>query len=106
LSSFRRFAVLAAYGCGLVAASASAESFQSAAPIAIVQDYESGAILYEKNADQPMSPGQTVKLMTAELVFKELAEGRLHLDDKLTVSENAWRTGGAHGHSTAMFLDV
>ena len=106
MSSFRRFAVLAAYGCGLVAASASAESFQSAAPIAIVQDYESGAILYEKNADQPMSPGQTVKLMTADLVFKELAEGRLHLDDKLTVSENAWRTGGAHGHSTAMFLDV
>ena len=106
LSSIRRFAVLAALGCGLVAASAGAETFQSAAPIALVQDYESGAILYEKNADQPMSPGQTVKLMTADLVFKELAEGRLHLDYKLTVSENAWRTGGAHGHSTAMFLDV
>ncbi len=71
-----------------------------------MQDYESGAILYEKNADQPMNPAQTVKLMTAEIVFNEIREGRLHLDDKFTVSENAWRTGGAHGHSTAMFLDV
>jgi D-alanyl-D-alanine carboxypeptidase (penicillin-binding protein 5/6) len=90
----------------LLGAGASAETFQSAAPIALVQDYESGAILYEKNADQPMNPGQTVKLMTAEIVFNEMKEGRLHLDDRFTVSENAWRTGGAHGHSSAMFLDV
>jgi serine-type D-Ala-D-Ala carboxypeptidase (penicillin-binding protein 5/6) len=90
----------------LQGAGASAETVQSAAPIALVQDYESGAILYEKNADQSMNPGQTVKLMTAEIVFNEIKEGRLHLDDKLTVSENAWRTGGAHGHSSAMFLDV
>ena len=106
MSSLRRIAVLAATAFGLLTAGAKAESFQSAAPIALVQDFESGAILYEKNADQPMNPAQMVKLMTADLVFIEIREGRLHLDDKLTVSENAWRTGGAHGHSTAMFLDV
>ena len=44
--------------------------------------------------------------MTAELVFRELKEGRLHLDDTFHVSEHAWRTGGAHAHATATFLDV
>ena len=44
--------------------------------------------------------------MTAELVFRELKEGRLHLDDTFHVSEHAWRTGGAHAHATASFLDV
>ena len=47
-----------------------------------------------------------VKLMTAEIVFHELKEGRLHLDDTFHVSEHAWRTGGAHAHGTATFLDV
>ena len=46
------------------------------------------------------------QLMTAEVVFNELHAGRLHLDDSFYVSEYAWRTGGGHGHSTAMFLDV
>ena len=44
--------------------------------------------------------------MTAEIVFRELKEGRLHLDDTFHVSEHAWRTGGAHAHATATFLDV
>jgi len=44
--------------------------------------------------------------MTAEIVFNELHEGRIHLEDMLSVSENAWRTGGGHGHSTSTFLDV
>ena len=42
--------------------------------------------------------------MTAEIVFHEIKEGRLKLDDKFEVSENAWRTGGAHAHGSAMFL--
>ena len=44
--------------------------------------------------------------MTAEIVFRELKEGRLHLDDKFAVSEHAWRTGGAHSHGPATFLDI
>ena len=85
---------------------AAAQTFQSAAPFTIVQDFESGAVLYEKAADEPMAPASTVKMLVAEMVFRELKEGRLHLDDKFHVSEYSWRTGGAHGHSTAMFLDV
>ena len=88
------------------AGAAHAEGFQSAAPQALLVDYESGATLYEKNADARFPASALVKLMTAELVFRELKEGRLHLDDMFHVSEHAWRTGGAHAHATATFLDV
>ena len=96
-------AISAVFCC---AAPASAELAPSSAPFALVEDYESGAVLYEKNADQPMEPAQLAQLMTAEIVFNELHAGRLHLDDNFYVSEYAWRTGGGHGHSTSMFLDV
>ena len=99
-------ALSAVLAFGLAAPRASAQSFQTAAPIALVEDFESGAVLFEKGADEPMAEGATVKLMTAEIVFRELKEGRLHLDDKFTVSEYSWRTGGGHGHSTATFLDI
>ncbi len=82
------------------------EGFQSAAAQALLVDYESGATLYEKNADAQFPAAALVKLMTAEIVFRELKEGRLHLDDTFHVSEHAWRTGGAHAHGTASFLDV
>ncbi|MGO9770165.1 MAG: D-alanyl-D-alanine carboxypeptidase family protein [Roseiarcus sp.] len=83
-----------------------AQGFQTAAPFALLVDFESGAVLFEKNADQPMAPAATAKLLTAEIVFHELKEGRLHLDDKFAVSEHAWRTGGAHSHGPATFLDI
>jgi D-alanyl-D-alanine carboxypeptidase (penicillin-binding protein 5/6) len=83
-----------------------ADGFQTSAPFALVEDYESGAILFEKNADEPMIPASTTKMLTAEIIFQELKEGRLHLDDKFLVSENAWRTGGGHSHGSAMFLEV
>ena len=83
-----------------------AQTFQTTAPIAALIDFETGAVLFEKNANEPMAPGATVKLMTAEVVFHEIEEGRLHLDDAFEVSENAWRNGGAHSHGTATFLDI
>jgi D-alanyl-D-alanine carboxypeptidase (penicillin-binding protein 5/6) len=83
-----------------------AQSFQSNAPFAYLMDYDSGAALYEKNPDAPMAPASMSKLMTLEIVFRELKEGRLKLDDEFEVSENAWRTGGAPSHGSAMFLLV
>ena len=85
---------------------AEAQSFQSIAPFAYLMDFDSGAALYEKNPDAPMAPASMSKLMTLELVFRELKEGRLKLDDEFEVSENAWRTGGAPSHGSAMFLAV
>jgi serine-type D-Ala-D-Ala carboxypeptidase (penicillin-binding protein 5/6) len=93
-----------AAGWGL--AQADAQTFQSNAPFALLMDYESGAVLFEKNADEPMAPASTSKLMTAEVVFHELQQGRLKLDDQFEVSQNAWRTGGAPSHGSTTFLAV
>ncbi len=99
---------LAFLSAGLLAVAVPARSatFTSAAAVALVEDYDSGAILYEKNPDQPTPPASTAKLLTAEVVFHLLKEGRLHLDDIFGVSENAWREGGAPSRSAAMFLAI
>ena len=82
---------------------AAAQVFQTSAPSVLLMDADSHTVLFEKAADDPETPASTVKVMTAEVVFHEIAEGRLHLDDQFTVSENAWRTGGALSHGSAMF---
>ncbi len=87
-------------------APARAGSFSTSAAVALVQDYDSGTVLFEKNADAPMAPGGVAKLMTAEIVFRELQKGRLRLDDIFDVSEKAWREGGAHSHGPATFLAI
>jgi D-alanyl-D-alanine carboxypeptidase (penicillin-binding protein 5/6) len=67
----------------------------------ILIDFHTGQVLHEFNADQRMEPASLTKLMTAYVVFNELRAGRLHLNDKVTISPNAWRTGGSR-----MFVDV
>lgn len=101
----RRFlcVLLAAAGFPLCAV---AQTIQTSAPHAILVDYETGAVLFEKDADALVTPASTVKIMTAEVVFDELRHGRIKLDDQLTVSENAWRTGGAPSRSSSMFAAV
>ena len=97
---------LFAFAAFLATASAAvcAEGFSTSAPFALVQDYDTGAVLFEKDADDPMPPASTAKMLTAEIVFRELKAGRLHLDDTFEVSERAWREGGAHSHGAAIFL--
>jgi len=102
-----RWLFLSTLGLGAaLPAPAAAQTLPSGAPIALVADFESGAVLYEKNADAPMPPAAMTQLMTAEVVFDQLKQSRLHLDDKFAVSEYAWRTGGAPARGPAMFLDV
>ncbi|MBL1147179.1 MAG: D-alanyl-D-alanine carboxypeptidase [Pseudomonadota bacterium] len=62
---------------------------------AIVIDHETGTVLLEKNADKRMPTSSMSKTMTIYLVFQALKEGRLKLDDKMAVSEKAWRKGGS-----------
>jgi D-alanyl-D-alanine carboxypeptidase (penicillin-binding protein 5/6) len=83
-----------------------AESFQTSAPHAILMDAGTHTILFEKAADDLVTPASTVKVMTAEVVFREVAEGRLKLDEEFTTSEHAWRTGGAPSGGSAMFLPL
>ena len=83
-----------------------AEAFSTTAPYALLMDADSQTVLFEKNADDLTSPASTVKIMTAELVFREVKEGRINLDTKFTVSEHAWRTGGAGAGGSSMFAQV
>jgi len=93
------FISLSMLGDGL----ASAETLQTSVPSAILIDAETRSVLFEKNADDPETPASTAKVMTAELVFREIKEGRLKLTDEFPISENAWRTGGAPSHGSSMF---
>lgn len=83
-----------------------AQGFQTAAPYAFLMDYDTGAILFEKAADDLMVPASLAKLMTAEVVFQEITQGRLSLDTEMAVSENAWRKGGGPSGGSAMFVNV
>ncbi|HXT06010.1 MAG TPA: D-alanyl-D-alanine carboxypeptidase family protein [Roseiarcus sp.] len=92
--------------CLAAFAGAKAQTITTSAKFALLEDYDTGAVLFDKAADEAMAPASMSKLMVAELTFRELKEGRLHLDDKFHVSEYAWRTGGAPSHGSAMFLAV
>ena len=76
------------------------------APHAILIDAENGAELYERDPDKLIFPASLAKLMTAEYVFHELKEGHIKLTDEYTVSENAWRKGGAPSHGSTMFAAI
>jgi serine-type D-Ala-D-Ala carboxypeptidase (penicillin-binding protein 5/6) len=61
----------------------------------ILVDFNSGEVLSEKDADVRMDPASITKLMTAYAVFSELRKGEMALDELVTISERAWRTGGS-----------
>ena len=71
---------------------------------AILQDYHSGEILYEKEADTSIYPASMTKIMTSIIAFDLIKSGDLNLDDKFIVSENAWRLSSS-GYSS-MFIMV
>lgn len=66
-----------------------------------VADFASGKMLAEKNPDAQIEPASITKMMTSYVVYKELDEGRLSMDDMANISEKAWRMGGSR-----MYLDV
>jgi serine-type D-Ala-D-Ala carboxypeptidase (penicillin-binding protein 5/6) len=76
------------------------------APHAILVNAENGGVLLERDPDKLIFPASLAKLMTAEYVFHELKEGRISLTDEYTVSENAWRKGGAPSHGSTMFAAI
>ncbi len=78
--------------------------FNIKAKTVILQDYLSGKILYEKKPDLPIFPASMTKIMTTIIAFDLIKAGRLSLDEKFFVSENAWRLSQA-GYSS-MFIMV
>ena len=79
-------------------------AFDIKARTAILQDYLSGEILYEKDPDKSIYPASMTKIMTAIIAFDLIRSGDLNLDEKFLVSENAWRLSSA-GYSS-MFIMV
>tara|TARA_B100000795_G_scaffold129507_1_gene96545 strand:- start:1343 stop:2494 length:1152 start_codon:yes stop_codon:yes gene_type:complete len=79
-------------------------AFDVDARTAILQDYLSGEILFEKEADKSIYPASMTKIMTAIVAFELIKSGDLSLNEKFVVSENAWRLSSA-GYSS-MFIMV
>lgn len=78
-----------------------AHALDTKARSALVMDFKTGAVLLEKNADQSLPPASMSKLMTLNMVFEALKDGRLTLDEELPVSEHAMSYGGS-----TMFLNT
>ncbi len=74
------------------------------APSVVLQDFLSGEILYEKDADREIYPASMTKIMTSIIAFEMLKNGDISLDDKFLVSEKAWKLSTA-GYSS-MFIMV
>jgi len=74
---------------------------QLAADGYLLVDHNSGRVLTESNADERLEPASLTKIMTAYVVFRELAGGNLTLRDQVPISERAWRTGGSK-----MFIEI
>ena len=79
-------------------------NFDLKARSAILQDYYSGEILYEKEADTSINPASMTKIMTSIIAFDLIKSGDLKLDEKFIISEKAWRLSTS-GYSS-MFIMV
>jgi D-alanyl-D-alanine carboxypeptidase (penicillin-binding protein 5/6) len=89
-----------------LAATAHAQDFDTKAKFAVLMDYESGTLLFNKDADAAMEPASMAKLMTVAVVFDELQRKKLSLDDEFFISEHAWRDGGASSGGSTMFAEL
>jgi D-alanyl-D-alanine carboxypeptidase (penicillin-binding protein 5/6) len=105
----KKFTLFLFFGLLITLFQANAENAEIATPpppnIAatafILQDYHTGKILAENNADAKLAPASLTKIMTVYVVFRELSNGHLHLEDMANISEKAWKTSGSR-----MFVEL
>ena len=79
---------------------------QLAAKSYVLMEASSGKVLVENNGDQRLPPASLTKLMTAYIATLEIRKGKIGEKDLVTVSEHAWRTGGAASGGSTMFLPI
>ncbi len=109
MNPFKKFTLFLFFGLLVTLFQANAENAEISVPppptIAakayILQDFHTGKVLAENNADARLAPASLTKIMTVYVVFKELGSGRLHLEDMATISEKAWKTSGSR-----MFIEL
>ncbi len=78
--------------------------FEISAPYALIMDYKTGIILYNKNGYKPVPPSSMSKIATVLMGFEALKSGEIKPNTQFVVSKNAWKTGGAASKSSTMFL--
>jgi D-alanyl-D-alanine carboxypeptidase (penicillin-binding protein 5/6) len=78
-----------------IARIAAAENLDTPADAAYIVDYQTGAVMLDKNGEARIEPASLTKLMTVYVVFAQLRSGKLRLTDSFTVTEHAWRTQGS-----------
>jgi D-alanyl-D-alanine carboxypeptidase (penicillin-binding protein 5/6) len=96
------FAVALAMGSPAQAA----ENFDTAAHHAILLDFNTGTVMFEKNADEKMPPASMAKMMTAHLLFNELKKGDIKLTDTTKVSEDAWKKWNERQGASMMWVSA
>jgi len=107
LRPLRRLAVFCLALLALLAGPAIAqEAYETKAAQAILIDARTGRVLFAKDADTAVPPASMSKLMTMIMVFEGLKAGKLTLDQTFTVSEDAWRRGGAVSGGSTMYAEV
>jgi serine-type D-Ala-D-Ala carboxypeptidase (penicillin-binding protein 5/6) len=106
----RTSTLLYALGSVLLAAVLSAGPARAASPDTlagaehvVLVDIDADAVLYTKDPEGRFTPASLTKLMTALVVFDEIRAGRLAPETEFTVSEDAWRRGGAPSRTATMF---
>lgn len=99
--SFLLIVVLVSYFAPMQVMAEQGQLKHSAAKQAYMIDYDTGMVLFEKNAEEKMAPSSMSKVMTMYVIFGALREGSLSLKNTLKVSEKAWRKGGSK-----MFVEV
>lgn len=96
----RTLALLMAVSACAVSVPPARAAFDTKATAAYIYDVTTGTVLMEKNADTPLPPASMSKLMTLNMLFEALADGRVSLDTQFQVSTRAKNMGGS-----TMFLD-
>ncbi|MBQ9271786.1 MAG: D-alanyl-D-alanine carboxypeptidase [Alphaproteobacteria bacterium] len=91
--------------CSIFAA-IQANAFETTARNAILMDFATGEYLFEKNITEAVPPASMSKLMTVYILMRKIKDGSIKLDDTFSVSENAWRKGGAATGGSTMFLSI
>lgn len=97
----RRLAQLVALLALVLLAALPARAFDTTARAAVVYDLTTNTVLLEKGADIPLPPASMSKLMTVNMLFEALKDGRVTLDTRFGVSERAQAMGGS-----TMFLNT
>ena len=75
-------------------------------PNVILIDAGTRTVLFERGADDKVTPASTAKLMTSEYVMSLIKAGKLRRDQSFTISQKAWREGGAPSGGSTMFAKV